>query len=358
MASLHKRPRSPFYYLKYRDKEGVIRFRSTGLRHDTEEGRKAAAIEKNNASNAELMRGGKVQTDGWVWVEKALKPLFTTEATKQRTLDRWDRILSFLLEKNVYTAADVTPQTALDYLEWRTTKKRRSGKTAARNTAIYEIRLFSRVMRMAVDRRKAVTNPLQNLRLAKAQVKIKPAFTEDEIAKVRAALPQQSEWMRIAFEISLATGCRLRETQIPLKCIDFHRETITFPAPKGGASKGFTIPMPTALKPLLESLKNKEITCKLPKMASKEFGRDFLHRQLGLKHLCFHCLRVTKITSMMREDVPTALAMRLVNHSDELVHKIYQRHSMHELMKYRDVGVSSANPQSPNTKSSPQKQEK
>jgi hypothetical protein len=61
---------------------------------------------------------------------------------------------------------------------------------------------------------------------------------------------------------------------------------------------------------------------------------------------------------MMREDVPTALAMRLVNHSDELVHKIYQRHSMHELMKYRDVGVSSANPQSPNTKSSPQKQEK
>jgi hypothetical protein len=354
MASLHKRPRSPFYYLKYRDKEGVIRFRSTGLRHDTEEGRKAAAIEKNNASNAELMRGGKVQTDGWVWVEKALKPLFTTEATKQRTLDRWDRILSFLLEKNVYTAADVTPQTALDYLEWRTTKKRRSGKTASRNTAIYEIRLFSRVMRMAVDRRKAATNPLQNLRLAKAQVKIKPAFTEDEIAKVRAALPQQAEWMRIAFEISLATGCRLRETQIPLKCIDFHRETITFPAPKGGASKGFTIPMPTALKPLLESLKNKEITCKLPKMASKEFGRDFLHRQLGLKHLCFHCLRVTKITSMMREDVPTALAMRLVNHSDELVHKIYQRHSMHELMKYRDVGVSSANPQSQNTKSSHQ----
>jgi hypothetical protein len=354
MASIHKRPRSPFYYLKYRDKDGVIRFRSTGLRHDTEEGRKAAAIEENNASNAELMRGGKVQTDGWVWVEKALKPLFTTEATKQRTLDRWDRILSFLLEKNVYTATDVTPQTALDYLEWRTTKKRRSGKTASRNTAIYEIRLFSRVMRMAVDRRKAVTNPLQNLRLAKAQVKIKPAFTEDEIAEVRAALPQQAEWMRIAFEISLATGCRLRETQIPLKCIDFHRETITFPAPKGGASKGFTIPMPTALKPLLESLKNKEITCKLPKMASKEFGRDFLHRQLGLKHLCFHCLRVTKITSMMREDVPTALAMRLVNHSDELVHKIYQRHSMQDLMKYRDVGVSSANPQSQNTKSSHQ----
>jgi hypothetical protein len=355
MASLHKRPRSPFYYLKYRDKEGVIRLRSTGLRHDTEEGRKAAAIEENNASNAELMRGGKVQTDGWIWVEKALKPLFTTEATKQRTLDRWDRILSFLLEKNVYAPADVTQQTAMDYLEWRTTKKRRSGKTAARNTAIYEIRLFSRIMRLAVDRRMAVTNPLQNLRLAKAQVKIKPAFTEEEIAKVRAALPNQPEWMSIAFEISLATGCRLRETQIPLKCIDFDRETITFPAPKGGASKGFTIPMPTSLKPLLESLKNKEITCKLPKMASKEFGRDFLHRQLGLKHLCFHCLRVTKVTNMMLGGVPTALAMRMVNHSDELVHKIYQRHSIDDLMKYRDVGVASANPQSPNKKSSLQK---
>jgi len=355
MASLHKRPRSPFYYLKYRDKEGVIRFRSTGLRHDTEEGRKAAAIEKNNASNAEIMRGGKVQTDGWIWVEKALKPLFTTESTKRRTLDRWDRILSFLLERNVYSPADVTPQTATDYLEWRTTKKRRSGKSASRNTAIYEIRLFSRVMKMAVDRRLAATNPLQNLRLAKAQVKIKPAFTDEEIAKVRAALPKQPEWMRIAFEISLATGCRLRETQIPLKCIDFEKDRITFPTPKGGASKGFTIPMPTSLKPLLESLRHKEVTCKLPKLASKEFGRDFLHRQLGLRHLCFHCLRVTKVTRMMNEGVPTSRAMRLVNHSDELVHKIYQRHSVEDLMQYRDAGVASANPQSPSTKSSPQK---
>jgi len=57
----------------------------------------------------------------------------------------------------------------------------------------------------------------------------------------------------------------------------------------------------------------------------------------------------------MLEGLSTALAMRLVNHSDELVHKVYQRHSIDDLMQYRDVGVVSANPQSPSKRSSPQK---
>src|SRR5436309_12768647 len=76
-----------------------------------------------------------------------------------------------------------------------------------------------------------------------------------EISEIHAALKSEPEWMQIAFEISLHTGCRLRETRIPLFCVDFAENKITFPSPKGGEDKAFSIPMPSALKPLFESLK-------------------------------------------------------------------------------------------------------
>ena len=57
--------------------------------------------------------------------------------------------------------------------------------------------------------------------------------------------------MQVSFEIALHTGCRIRETRIPMNCIDFAENKITFPAPKGGEDRAFSIPMPTALRPLL-----------------------------------------------------------------------------------------------------------
>ena len=351
MASLHKRKQSPFFWLKHRDNKGNIRYRSTGLRYDTEEGRKQANELKHTVALKELQRGGQVQTEGWVWVQKALNPTFRTEASRQRTLCRWDFIESFLLEKGIHRPADVSPETISDYMEWRTTKMRRSGKTTARNTAIHEVRLLGRIMEYAVERKYVQTNPLGKIRLVKSPTKLKPALTDDEISTVRFALKTKPEWMHTSFEISLATGCRLRETSIPLECINFDKGTITFPSPKGGPEKAFTIPIPTTIRGLLESLRGRKTTCDIPRMASKEFGRDFLHRELGMHHLCFHCLRVTKITRMMQEGVPISKAMRLVNHSNELIHRLYQRHSVDDLLEYRDSGSVSANQQSLKEKS-------
>ncbi|NCZ96520.1 MAG: hypothetical protein EBZ44_04730 [Verrucomicrobia bacterium] len=335
------------FWLKYRDNKGDIVFRTTGFRHDTEDGRKKANELKHAIALKELSRGGQVQTEGWVWVQKALSPSFRTEASKQRTLGRWDIIESFLLEKGIHRPSEVTPETTSDYMEWRTTKKRRSGKTTARNTAIYEVGLFKRIMDYAVERKYVQTNPLGKIRLVKSPTKPKPALTDSEISTIRLALGGKPDWMKVAFEIALATGCRLRETSIPLDCINFDQGTITFPSPKGGPEKAFTIPMPTAIRGLLESLKGRRTTCDIPRMASKQFGRDFLHRELGMSHLCFHCLRVTKITRMMLERVPLSMAMRLVNHSNELIHRIYQRHSVDDLIQYRDSGAVYANQGSP-----------
>jgi len=40
--------------------------------------------------------------------------------------------------------------------------------------------------------------------------------------------------MHTAFDIALQTGCRLRETRIPMNCVHFKEDKITFPSPKDG----------------------------------------------------------------------------------------------------------------------------
>jgi hypothetical protein len=48
-------------------------------------------------------------------------------------------------------------------------------------------------------------------------------MTDKEIGVIREALKTGPEWMRTAFEISLHTGCRLRETRLAAQLPDVDR---------------------------------------------------------------------------------------------------------------------------------------
>jgi integrase len=95
--------------------------------------------------------------------------------------------------------------------------------------------------------------------------------------------------------------------------------------------------MPTALKPLLERLKaeGRHHTVDFPFQPSRRWQQFFA--KLKMPHLCFHCLRVTYVNRLRRAGVPREVAMRLVNHSSELVHRIYQREKVEDVVKWRDV---------------------
>jgi len=143
--------------------------------------------------------------------------------------------------------------------------------------------------------------------------------------------------MQIWLEISLNTGCRLRETQIPLSYIDFQESKITFPNPKGGEDRAFSVPMPTALEALFRRLasERKQCTLEFPFQPSRRWQQFFI--KIKKEHLCFHCLRVTYVNRLRRAGVPREVAMRLVNHSSELIHKIYQRERVEDVVKWRDA---------------------
>lgn len=139
----------------------------------------------------------------------------------------------------------------------------------------------------------------------------------------------------MAFRIALETGCRLGETQIDFHDIDLEGKTITFVDPKGG--KPYSTILPESLVRMLEGIKNakKRYTVELPNNASTRFS-NFL-RKIGLQTHSFHCTRVTFITRCHRRGIEAAKVMRMVNHSNETVHKIYQRLNAEDLKPFANL---------------------
>jgi integrase len=94
--------------------------------------------------------------------------------------------------------------------------------------------------------------------------------------------------------------------------------------------------MPSALKPLLEKLKaeHQSFTLEFPFQPSRRWQQFFI--KVKKTHLCFHCLRVAYVNRLRQASVPREVAMRLVNHASQLVHQIYQREKVEDVMQWRD----------------------
>jgi integrase len=356
MASLIKKPGKAFWYLQHKQ-DGEWKKSSTGLRHDDpNETAKARAL-RAEAEAAEL-RAAPVSKIGWGWVDRFIETSGLAENSKVRYMGAWAWLQLFLQEKQLDLGA-VRYSHVEDYIVWRVGRKKKSGKRAGRNTAIQEIKILQGFMNEAVRRDLVSANPLATLKVKKTEPKKKRALLPEEIAACRAALLSEPDWMRVAFEIALFTGCRLRETRIALDDVDLdsHIPTMTFSTPKGGSKVAFSIPTPKALMPLLRDMRRKgksHTIDAVPFQPSRRWQQFF--QKMGIKGVCFHCLRVTKITQMRREGVPREVAMRLVNHSSELIHLLYDRHQVQDLVAFSDagtVGLYAAMPQSHSKTPSP-----
>ena len=339
MASLYKKTRSPYWFVQYIDASGVRRNKSTKCRaddhHETVKARALRAeLESKELSRTLAVTGG----EGWdTWVPQYLERHYECSASKRRYTLCWSWLALWLQERRFHTPRAITYGKALEYIEWRTNYPKRAGKSVGRNTANMELRLLGMIMSEAVRLGHADSNPLASLKLRRDRPARKPEITDHEIKYIRKALKSEPEWMRMSFEISLLTGCRLRETRIPLDCLNFDENKITFATPKGGEDRAFSVPMPTVLRPLLEEIRSRgqAFTVELPLQPSRRWQQFFI--KTHLPHLCFHCIRVTYVNRLRRAGVPRDVAMRLVNHSSELVHQIYQRETVADVAHWRDM---------------------
>lgn len=340
MATLVVDPKSCFWYLQ-RKVNGKWVKTSTGLRRDDPDDTRKARILRAQAE-AKEHEGEIFEAGGWDWVESCLTNSGLAPRSIEKYLTNWKWLQQWVTECRL-DVRTIRYKHALQYVEWRTARRKRTGKRAGRNTAIQEVKLLSSILNEAVRREKIDANPLASLRLKKDPAKKKPAFKDEEVDICRAALLAEPEWMRISFEIALATGCRLRDTRIPLECVDLKGRfpVMTFPSPKGGTDKAFSIPVPSVLMPLFQKMKRERRSHTIeafPFQPSRAWQHFF--KRVGLPHLMFHCLRVTKVTRLRREGVPREAAMRLVNHSQEMVHLLYDRHQVQDLAEFRDAGIA------------------
>ena len=333
MASLYKRPNSEFWWVKFRDPAtGEIRRESSKCRIGIGAHLRRAKDICAQKTSAENQAPAVKDSAAWeLWVIDFLRAQY---ATRQKTLIRylcaWKSLRMYLEDRKIRYPSQLAYKHAADYVEWRQKPSVVGLYWASRVTAVWEVKFLRLLTTEAIRRGLAVTNPFLRLGIAKGPTREKPEITDAEIMTIRQALKTRPEWMQISFEIAIHQGCRFAETCLPVSQINLERMEITFDA-KGGRT--FTTKLHDALVPLISRLKaeGRSRTYEMPVQKARDWTRLF--RKIGLRHLCFHCTRVTVITRLCRANVSESQAMRFVGHASETIHRVYQR------LRAEDVGA-------------------
>ena len=334
MASLIEHPRSKFFFVDFRGTDGKVHRKSLKIKKGTVQARREALKEVAEITARELSRSTFNDSSRWeAWVINFLEMHYKgRDKTLVKYRSCWEKVHKFLVEEGIRYPAQVKYSLAEKYMKWR------MSDGAHHNTARLDLVVFSMVMKQSVRLEFAQGNPFAQLGIERVEPKEKAELTDEDIKIIREALKKKAEWMRLAFEIALYTGCRLSDTSISMKDIDLERRTITFQKPKGGKKRAFTTKFSVNLLPLLESLKadGREKTLELPQknysypeINTNNFSRFFksLHKdeKLSDPSITFHSTRVTFITRHARARTDERIVKKLVNHSSTLVHQIYSR---------------------------------
>jgi hypothetical protein len=348
MASLYTRPNSPFWFLKRKLPGGKWVGASTGLRAESEVETAKAEILRAEASLSETLEGGSTESKkdkGWGWVEGWLRLHCKTAATLESYLCSWRHISHWLTLENLNHPSQIKFAHGQEFISWRMGRKSRH-RVCGKNNALKDVKAFKMVLTQAARMGMVPANPIGRIGITKDKPRRKTEITDVQFKRCLELLEIEPEWMQLSFHIAMQTGCRLKDTALPFENIDFERNTITFGKPKGGEDRAFTRPLPPALVPILKPLRKRRVTHEVPAHASRSFSRFF--KRAGADGVTFHCLRVSYVTRLHRAGVPLSAAMRLVNHSSDVVHEVYNRLGVDDVMPYRDVELfASTNAKSP-----------
>ena len=129
MAYLYRKDRSPFWYVVYFDTDKIERHRSTGLRADDPNDTAKAKALRAELEAKEHYRVPTVTGDGWdKWVPKYLERHCQSPLTLERYLDAWKWLALWLQTHRLHTPRAITYRKALEYIDWRTTYKKKAGR--------------------------------------------------------------------------------------------------------------------------------------------------------------------------------------------------------------------------------------
>lgn len=326
MAFLYKRGDSKFWWIGYVDLAGKTRKQSTHLRYDVPEQHRAAIEFRRKMAAEEKYRLDARESWG-AWVPRFLKQRYADRPfTYGRYKNSWRNLEAFLRSHAIYVPRQLSRQHVRDYIDWRQTRHAELGVfEVCKNTALHEVKLLRVLMHEAVISGFAPANPCARLDIAMDPVARKPRITEAEHQKIVKALRREPDWMRVSYLIAWHQGCRFSETRLELSSqVDIHRGIIRFRT-KGYKASLAEFPLARELVPMFRQMKarGQRWTFEMPAMPGKAWWKFF--RRNKLRHLCFHCTRVTFITRCYESGIPRDMVMRLASHSTSAAHEIYPR---------------------------------
>jgi hypothetical protein len=333
VAHLREHKRSPYWYLRRRDLDtGKWTEQSTGLRTDDKADSRRAQRLADKASAQESRVGSPHHSPAFIaWVPDYLDSHWRNPGSDspRRYAGAWQAIRAFLEEQDIDYPRQIKFHHGEEYLRWRLATPV-NGRYVIHNTALLELKFLSQLINEAVRREFTESNPLARLGIARSAPKIKEELTDRQIKTARAALRPQPSWMPDTFEVGLYTGCRFNECEIPVARINLKKRTIRMEDSKrdeNDPKKYFTIPIHPELLPTIKRLVETATTERRPTiltLSADKNGRinKVLKKAVGST---FHSLRVTFITRCHRGGLSEHDAMRLVNHSSQLVHRIYSQ---------------------------------
>jgi site-specific recombinase XerC len=339
MASFFQHKNSGFYYLKVKRGGKWVQV-PTNIRveHVDSLRRVKMMALQESAKELEIPRG----SSGWEWVPGFLRTQFgEVSTTLQRYGEAWTALEIYIALKECLGPERVTHTLCYEYCDWRVSCREHGMRPVKWNTALHELKVFSRILSEAVKRGMIQANPCFRLGLRRRNTRVKPEITHEEQAIIEEALKNQPQWMQDSWTIAMCQGFRLSETNCPLSRVEFGLGTISV---IGKGHKVHTAPLHPKVREIAlraKQAKQERLLDRFPHKASLHWVKFF--RSIGMSHLSFHCTRVTVVTRLARSGASKAQTMAYVGHASETVHEVYLRLSAPDvahLGKLLDAGVT------------------
>lgn len=342
MASIYKRARSPFWWIKFLDATGAIQRQSTGLKVGVGSDYRRAVDLRAENSLLERRSQGVRPAETWErWVSEYICKEISGR-TQERYLSAWRSLRLFLEEKEILSPRQLTYQHCSEYMPWRLKPNAKRGKyIAGKNTAILEIKVLRWLLREAVRRGYAAGNPARELVLRRDPRKLFPEYTREQLEEIAEAIEREPEPLRTQFRncflLARYHGVRLMETNVnPLRDVqlwpsdrttacDGLEGSIRFHQ-KGGKIK--EKPLHPKLIPLFADLiARKQIITYTPLKWGGRWFKFFERGGIRAKNpnACFHSLRVTVKNQLDAAGIPTEIVREYLSHTPQDVHSSYGR---------------------------------
>lgn len=328
MASLRSHKRSPFWYVRFRDIDtGRWVEECTKKRRDSDKDTREAQRICDKKTELEARISPDTSGNFAAWVSSYIEANYRNENSRRRYTFAWEIVSEWLKLRNIRHPRQIRYLHAMDFLNWRTGKDpdrlQPISGVATHNSARLELKFFSFIMREAIRREACEKNPLAEFKIERKPPKEKPELEPGDYAIARSAF--RKDWMRVVFEILAHLGCRFSEASIPMKRIDFAEKLIWLEDSKrdpGDPRKLYCVPLPDQLATTLLPLKDQDRTVPVLTREMNARFNEVLRKAVGATS---HSLRVSFISRCHRSGLSESEAMRLVNHSSRIVHRVYTR---------------------------------